>query len=253
MTSDSPGLCYADLHQQKLRQHQEAGDAALAQRLQLELACNRKPPRVPKAAQPKSRLCSKEARLNRSKTGAQPWCICPLGLASMRCFCIYAAYSGPLAQGDVVFLQSLGSNLPYIAMIERCDGPQLLCRWFYRYSELPCMLRSAVKPEDGELYLSTHKDENTRESVLGICHVVTEFSQGEQNGDSHLCRYTFNIQKQILLPLHTAVWTVRGSSKLAAAPGVPLHAEAANGKKRRCKFPLVRLVCQLESKAAVLG
>ena len=167
--------------------------------------------------------------------------------------CIYAAYSGPLAEGDVVFLQSHGFSLPYIAMVERCAGPRLLCRWFYRYSELPSMLRSTVKPEDGELYLSTHKDENRRESVLGICHVVTELSQGEQNGDSHLCRYTFNIQKQVLVPLHTAVWTVQGASKLAPAPDVPLHAAATvNGKKRRCRFPLVRSVCQLESKAAAL-
>ena len=75
----------------------------------------------------------------------------------------FAAYSGRLTQGDVVSLQSYESSLLCIAAVERCVGPQLLCRWFYRYSELPARLRAAMKPSNAqhELYLSTHKDENT--------------------------------------------------------------------------------------------
>ena len=118
-------------------------------------------------------------------------------------------------------------------------GPQLLCRWFYRYSELPARLRAATKPGQHELYLSTHKDENTRESVLGLCRVVAELGEGEQAGDVHLCRYTFDTEKQTLVRMHTFEWTVRGASESASAPGMASSLTNVNIKKRRCKFPLV--------------
>ena len=149
-----------------------------------------------------------------------------------------AAYPGPLAQGDVVYLQSYESSLPYIAVVERCVGPQLLCRWFYRYSELPARLRAATKPGQHELYLSTHKDENTRESVLGLCRVVAELGEGEQEG-VHLCRYAFDTQKQALVLMQTVEWTVQGASKTSLPPGMASCITNVNTKKRRCKFPLV--------------
>ena len=159
---------------------------------------------------------------------------------AMRCF--GAAYSGPLAQGDVVYLQSHESILPYIAVVERCEGPQLLCRWFYRYSELPAKLRSTMKPRDvqHELYLSTHADENTRESVLGLCRVMAGLGEYGQTGDVHVCRHTFDTAKQVLVPLRTAKWSIQGPGELAAAPAQAVALiEHANSKKRRCKFPLV--------------
>ena len=156
----------------------------------------------------------------------------------------FAAYSGRLTQGDVVSLQSYESSLLCIAAVERCVGPQLLCRWFYRYSELPARLRSAMKPSDTqhELYLSTHKDENTRESVLGLCRVVAELGEGGQTGNVHLCRYIFDTQKQALILMRTVEWIVRGVSESASAPGMASFIKNANIKKRRCKFPLV-LIC----------
>ena len=156
-----------------------------------------------------------------------------------------AAYSGPLAQGDVVYLQSYESSLPYIAVVERCAGQQLLCRWFYRHSELPARLRSAMKPGEAqhELYLSTHRDANTRESVLGHCRVIAELGEGGHASDVHLCRYTFDTQKQVLEPMRMVEWTVRGPSdcKSASAPGASFmkNMKNVNIKKRRCKFPLV--------------
>ena len=150
-----------------------------------------------------------------------------------------AAYSGPLAQGDVIYCQSHESSLPYIAMIERCEGPQLVCRWFYRHSELPTKLLSATKSENTqhELYLSTHKDKNTRESVLGLCHV--EFDGPVGLDGAYLCRNTFDTLKKALVPLHTAEWTVGGASGSLLAPDV-----AAQGtvEKRKNKLPpVVRL------------
>ena len=143
-------------------------------------------------------------------------------------------------------LQSHDSSLPYIAMVERCEGTQLLCRWFYRHSELPTKLRASTKPADvqQELYLSTHRDKNSRESVLGHCNVVTTFEEHTGPVKAHICRYMYDIQKNELVPIQTAQWRVHGpssteeSSGSASACSLP---RVANGiKRRRCKFPLVR-------------
>ena len=91
-----------------------------------------------------------------------------------------------------------------------------------------------------ELYLSTHKDENTRKSVLGLCSVVSELGESEQTGDVHLCRYTFDTQKQALVLMRTVEWTVRGVSKSASAPGMASFNMNADIKKRRCEFALVQ-------------
>ena len=99
-----------------------------------------------------------------------------------------------------------------------------------------------MKPGEAqhELYLSTHRDANTRESVLGHCRVVAELGEGGHASDVHLCRYTFDIQKQVLEPVRMVEWTVRGpsDSESASAPGASFM-KNVNIKKRRCKFPLV--------------
>lgn len=54
-----------------------------------------------------------------------------------------------LSVGDTVYLQSDGSSLPYVALVENMAGSTILCRWLYRHSELPSKLRSAAhdRPE----------------------------------------------------------------------------------------------------------
>ena len=67
-------LCCADLYQRRLRQRQEAEDAAMARKLHRRLQHSSRKlqpkPRPTQPTQPEDRLHSKEALLNRSKTGA---------------------------------------------------------------------------------------------------------------------------------------------------------------------------------------
>ena len=150
-------------------------------------------------------------------------CLIPLLACSTDLFPVpffVAAYGGPLNRGDVVYLRSHDSSLPYIAVVERCEGPQLLCRWLYRYADLPSELRSGIEVgEFGEVYLSTHKDENTRDTVLGLCHVVAAVDQHSLAHNAYLCRYTFDIKKGELVPLRKAEWNVRESAAFGGVDG----------------------------------
>lgn len=162
-------------------------------------------------------------------------------LLVLNCFFCFAAYSGSIRQGDVVYLASHHSKLPYCALVERCDRSMVLCRWFYRHCELPSKLRTPLKPLDGELYLSTHRDENSADTVLGLCNVAVPPEKCDET--THICRHTYNLQASALEPIHEANWNVAvnhqcTSSSLRAATGVSLDFK----KLKRPNFPLVRAV-----------
>ena len=111
-----------------------------------------------------------------------------------------AAYTSMLSVGDTVYLQSDGSSLPYIALVENVAGSTILCRWLYRHSELPSKLRSAVAADDRELFLFTHTDPNDIDSVLGRCDVLLGCDASSTAAtDVHFCRYAYNTKKAQLM------------------------------------------------------
>ena len=101
---------------------------------------------------------------------------CRLSIVSQT-FGLLAVFSSALVRGDVVYMRSDTTCLPYIALLEDIDseGSSLLCRWFYRYSEVKFSDASQKKMLGvsanlkNELFLSTIMV-RTRASTLAQLH-----------------------------------------------------------------------------------
>ena len=211
---------------------QEKQDAQLARTLQLRLAGHgvaqhygrspSKPAVKQSASNPqvqtqrgkgtpnKNQLRGLETRLNRHKR----------------------AYSGPLTEGDVMYMQSNESSVPYIAVIKCCEGSHLICRWFYRQYELPPKLRTSRPLHEHEVFLSTHEDKNSRESVLGLCHVAVLSEHQEPCPHERVCRYAYNIEQAAFVPVGMNEWNPAAPSDHASSSPGPLSADDSRNLKR---------------------
>jgi hypothetical protein len=102
--------------------------------------------------------------------------------------------------GDVVYLRAAGFSLPFIALVETINSSRtaFTARWFYRWDDLPTLkLRQSCPRRKGELFLSSHRDENPMEAVVGKCDVLRDLSpdcnygQENENTVTHFCTHGF--------------------------------------------------------------
>ena len=104
-----------------------------------------------------------------------------------------------------MYLDSGDSNKKYAARIESVAGKWVNCRWFYEYGDLPTLkVKTSVIPHDGELFLSTHIDQNDVGSVIGPCNVCFSTDPTALDplpADTHLCRWGYNLKRSKLVPV----------------------------------------------------
>jgi hypothetical protein len=93
-------------------------------------------------------------------------------------------YAGRVRVGQVVYVRSL-VPYPYIAVVRRVRRGVATMQWFYRPDDVPAaaMARMAYAPAAREIFLSSDRDENGLETIVGPCDVASV-----DGGRGYFCR-----------------------------------------------------------------
>lgn len=223
-----------------------------------------------------------EAAAHEGKHAATPTLMGPLRGRGARKEYVGARWMGEtIRKGDVVLLQAPKGELSYVALISALfqpsadpdAEPQALCRWFYRFEDMPAAARSAVNFSRNKRLLAMHlwltdcEDANPVSSILEVvgCKPIVDMHEkaiGKTlESDNHLgfwCAQQFDVRTRRTSTLTNTVFLELRNAWLRSQPEVhrALAPDAADGdgSASDCSdAPASRLRKRLRSGAASRG